>query len=52
MNKKQELFKITWRQTYTDWQVNELADPIELALMDSDFSEARELIEKVKNLNE
>lgn len=51
MNKKQELFKITWRQTYTDW-TNELADPIELALLDSDFSQARELIEKVKNLNE
>lgn len=48
MDNKRELFKITWQQVYTDWS-NELADPIELALLDSDFKQALELIEKVKN---
>lgn len=47
MNKR-ELYSITWQQVYADW-TNELADPIELALLDSDFQQALELIEKVKN---
>lgn len=42
------LYTIWWRQPYTGW--NELADPIELALLDSDFAEARELIEQIKKL--
>jgi len=48
MDKKRELYTIAWRQVYNDWS-NELADPIELALLDSDFKQALELIEKVKN---
>jgi hypothetical protein len=39
MNDKQQLYSIAWRQVYTDW-TNELADPIELALLDSDFKQA------------
>ena len=49
MNNRQELYTITWRQKYTDWH-NELADPVELALLDSDYSEARRVIEQIKNL--
>lgn len=43
-----ELYRISWTQEYDITSLNELID--EFALEQSDFAEAKELINRIKNL--